>query len=42
MDMELDATGIAQLAEPLLVKETKDRIQKSFSGLNVYLLQAQS
>jgi polyketide cyclase/dehydrase/lipid transport protein len=35
--VESEATGIAQLAEPLLMKETKDRIQKSFSGLNVYL-----
>ncbi len=35
--VESEATGIAQLAEPLLVKETKDRIQKSFHGLNVYL-----
>ena len=40
--VESEATGIAQLAEPLLVKETKDRIQKSFSGLNVYLLQTQA
>jgi len=40
--MELEATGIAQLAEPLLVKETKDRIQKSFNRLNVYLLQTQA
>ena len=40
--MELEATGIAQLAEPLLVKETKDRIQKSFNGLKVYLLQTQT
>jgi hypothetical protein len=35
--VESEATGIAQLAEPLLMKETKDRIQKSFSGLNVSL-----
>ena len=39
--VESEATGIALLAEPLLVKETKDRIQKSFNGLNVYL-QAQA
>ena len=35
--VESEATGIAQLAEPLLVKETKDRIQKSFSGLKASL-----
>jgi len=35
--VESEATGIAQLAEPLLVKETKARIQKSFSGLKAYL-----
>ena len=35
--VESEATGIAQLAEPLLVKETKDRIQKSFSGLKACL-----
>jgi hypothetical protein len=35
--VESEAIGIAQLAEPLLVKETKDRIQKSLSGLKTYL-----
>ena len=35
--VESDAAGIAQLAEPLLIKETKARIQKSFNGLQVYL-----
>ena len=40
--VESEATGIAQLAEPLLIKETKDRIQKSFNGLTVYLSQTQA
>ena len=35
--VETEATGIAQLAEPLLIKETKDTIEKSFSGLKAYL-----
>lgn len=39
--VQSEATGIAQLAEPLLVKETKEAIQKSFSGLRAYL-QAQA
>ena len=41
-DMESEATGIAQLAEPLLVKETRERVQKSLNGLNVYLQTTQS
>ena len=34
---ESESTGIAQLTEPLLVKETAERIQKSFRRLRIYL-----
>lgn len=34
--MEWEATGVAQMAEPLLVKETREQIAKSLAGLKAY------
>ncbi len=35
--MEWESTGVAHMAEPLLVKENSERIAKSLAGLKAYL-----
>ncbi|MCX6082091.1 MAG: hypothetical protein NTW32_21395 [Chloroflexi bacterium] len=36
--MEWESTGVAHMAEPLLVKETSERVAKSLAGMKTYLL----